>query len=193
MDACRKYGVSSFHHVSTDVAYHRTNGLPVSISRFSNNHGSFLFPEKLIPLMIINALNDKLFPGYGKRECRDWLYVEDHCKAIDMIIRSGMVGEVYNFGGHNEMKNIDIVKLICRKLSKPESMITFVTDRKSHDLRYAIDPTKIHDELGWLPETKFADDIEYTIQWYLDNIDLWKKILSGEYHMKYRSKRNVTV
>lgn len=167
------------------LAYYRTYGLPVSISRCSNNYGPYHFPEKLIPLMITNALNEKSLPVYGKGEnVRDWLYVEDHCKAIDMIIRSGRVGEVYNVGGHNEMKNIDIVKLICRKLGKPESLITFVTDRKGHDLRYAIDPTKIHDELGWLPETKFADGIETTIKWYLDNHNWWEKILSGEYQSR---------
>ena len=143
------------------LAYHRTFGLPVTISRCSNNYGPYHFPEKLIPLMIANCLNDKPLPVYGKGEnVRDWLYVEDHCKAIDLIIRKGRVGEVYNIGGHNEMKNIDIVKLICKALDKPESLITYVTDRKGHDMRYAIDPTKIHNELGWLPETKFADGIQ---------------------------------
>ncbi len=168
------------------MAYNRTYELPVTISRCSNNYGPYHFPEKLIPLMIANALNDKPLPVYGKGEnIRDWLYVEDHCKAIDLIIRHGTVGEVYNIGGHNEMKNIDIVKLICRKLNKPESLITFVTDRKGHDMRYAIDPTKIHRELGWLPETRFADGIEKTIQWYLDNTEWWEKIISGEYRNYY--------
>ena len=130
-------------------AYQRTYGLPATISRCSNNYGPYHFPEKLIPLMIANALNDKPLPVYGKGEnVRDWLYVEDHCSAIDLILRRGTVGEVYNVGGHNEMRNIDIVKLICQKLGKPESLITFVTDRKGHDMRYAIDPTKIHNELG---------------------------------------------
>ena len=168
------------------MAYNRTYELPVTISRCSNNYGPYHFPEKLIPLMIANALNDKPLPVYGKGEnIRDWLYVEDHCKAIDLIIRHATVGEVYNIGGHNEMKNIDIVKLICRKLNKPESLITFVTDRKGHDMRYAIDPTKIHRELGWLPETRFADGIEKTIQWYLDNTEWWENIISGEYRNYY--------
>ncbi len=168
------------------LAYHRTFGLPVTISRCSNNYGPYHFPEKLIPLMIANCLNDKPLPVYGKGEnVRDWLYVEDHCKAIDLIIRKGRVGEVYNIGGHNEMKNIDIVKLICKALDKPESLITYVTDRKGHDMRYAIDPTKIHNELGWLPETKFADGIQKTIRWYLDNRDWWEEIISGEYQNYY--------
>ena len=168
------------------LAYHRTFDLPVTISRCSNNYGPYHFPEKLIPLMIANCLNDKPLPVYGKGEnVRDWLYVEDHCKAIDLIIRKGRVGEVYNIGGHNEMKNIDIVKLICKALDKPESLITYVTDRKGHDMRYAIDPTKIHNELGWLPETKFADGIKKTIQWYLDNRDWWEEIISGEYQNYY--------
>lgn len=168
------------------MAYYRTYGLPVSISRCSNNYGPYHFPEKLIPLMIANALNDKPLPVYGKGEnVRDWLYVEDHCKAIDLIIHKGKVGEVYNIGGHNEMRNIDIVKLICKELGKPESLITFVTDRKGHDMRYAIDPTKIHNELGWLPETKFVDGIKKTIRWYLDNKPWWEEIIKGEYQNYY--------
>lgn len=168
------------------LAYHRTYGLPVSISRCSNNYGPYHFPEKLIPLIIANALNDKPLPVYGKGEnVRDWLYVEDHCKAIDLIIHKGRVGEVYNIGGHNEMKNIDIVKMICKELGKPESLITYVTDRKGHDMRYAIDPAKIHNELGWLPETKFADGIKKTIRWYLDHKDWWETIISGEYQNYY--------
>lgn len=168
------------------LAYHRTYGLPVSISRCSNNYGPYHFPEKLIPLMIINALADKPLPVYGNGEnIRDWLYVEDHCKAIDLIIHNGRVGEVYNIGGHNEMKNIDIVKIIIKELGKDESLIKFVEDRKGHDRRYAIDPTKIHNELGWLPETMFADGIQKTIQWYLDNRDWWSEIISGEYREYY--------
>lgn len=168
------------------LAYHRTYGLPVTISRCSNNYGPYHFPEKLIPLMIINALADKPLPVYGTGEnVRDWLYVEDHCKAIDLVIRKGREGEVYNVGGHNEMRNIDIVKLICQTLGKPESLITYVTDRKGHDLRYAIDPTKIHEELGWLPETKFAEGIQKTIRWYLDNRVWWETIISGEYRQYY--------
>ena len=168
------------------LAYHRTFGLPVTISRCSNNYGPYHFPEKLIPLMIINALHDKPLPVYGEGlNVRDWLYVEDHCKAIDLVIHNGKVGEVYNIGGHNEMKNIDIVKLICKELGKPESLITYVADRKGHDMRYAIDPTKIHNELGWLPETMFADGIKKTIKWYLDNKDWWEPIISGEYQNYY--------
>ena len=169
------------------LAYHRTYGLPVTISRCSNNYGPYHFPEKLIPLMIINALHDKPLPVYGDGlNVRDWLYVEDHCRAIDLIIHKGTVGEVYNVGGHNEMKNIDIVKLICHTLHKPKSLIQYVTDRKGHDRRYAIDPTKIHDELGWLPETKFADGIQKTIQWYLQHEDWWQPIISGEYQQYYQ-------
>ncbi len=157
------------------LSYHRTYGLPVSISRCSNNYGPYHFPEKLIPLMIVNALHDKPLPVYGEGiNVRDWLYVEDHCKAIDLIIHNGRVGEVYNVGGHNEMRNIDIVKLICKELNKPESLITFVEDRKGHDMRYAIDPTKIHRELGWLPEVSFADGIKRTIAWYLENQSWWE-------------------
>lgn len=169
------------------LAYHRTYGLPVTISRCSNNYGPYHFPEKLIPLMIINALHDQPLPVYGDGlNVRDWLYVEDHCRAIDLIIHKGTVGEVYNVGGHNEMKNIDIVKLICKALHKPESLIQYVTDRKGHDRRYAIDPTKIHTELGWLPETKFADGIQKTIQWYLQHEDWWQPIISGEYQQYYQ-------
>lgn len=164
------------------LAYHRTYGLPVTISRCSNNYGPYHFPEKLIPLMITNALNDKPLPVYGDGlNVRDWLYVEDHCKAIDLILQNGRVGEVYNVGGHNEMKNIDIVKLICQELGKPESLIQYVSDRKGHDRRYAIDPAKIHKELSWLPETTFEDGVHRTIQWYLDHRKWWEHILSGEY------------
>ena len=168
-------------------AYHRTFGLPVTISRCSNNYGPYQFPEKLIPLMIANALADKPLPVYGEGlNVRDWLYVEDHCRAIDLILRNGQAGRVYNIGGHNEMRNIDIVRLICRELGKPESLITYVTDRKGHDMRYAIDPARIHGELGWLPETKFADGIKKTIRWYLDHQDWWREIVSGEYQNYYQ-------
>ena len=164
------------------MAYHRTYGLPVTISRCSNNYGPYHFPEKLIPLMIINALNDKSLPVYGEGiNVRDWLYVEDHCRAIDLIIHKGKIGEVYNVGGHNEMRNIDIVKLICKELGKSERLITHVSDRKGHD------PTKIHNELGWLPETKFEDGIRKTIQWYLDNREWWEEIISGEYQNYYEN------
>lgn len=156
------------------LAYHRTYGLPVTISRCSNNYGPYQFPEKLIPLMIGNCLSNKPLPVYGKGlNVRDWLYVEDHCKAIDLIVHKGRVGEVYNIGGHNEMTNIGIVKLILKELNKDESLITYVSDRKGHDRRYAIDPKKIHNELGWLPETKFEDGIIKTIKWYVKNQDWW--------------------
>ena len=169
------------------LAYHRTYSLPVTISRCSNNYGPYQFPEKLIPLMIINALDEKPLPVYGTGEnVRDWLYVEDHCKAIDLIIHKGREGEVYNVGGHNERKNIDIVRLICKALGKSESLITYVADRKGHDMRYAIDPTKIHNELGWLPETKFEDGIQKTIRWYLDNKPWWQEIVSGDYRNYYQ-------
>ena len=158
-------------------AYHRTYGLPVTISRCSNNYGPYQFPEKLIPLMITNALNNKSLPVYGTGlNVRDWLYVEDHCSAIDLIIHKGKVGEVYNVGGWNEMKNIDIVKIICKELGKSESLITYVEDRKGHDLRYAIDPTKIYHELDWQPETKFVDGIKKTIQWYMENREWWGRL-----------------
>ncbi|PKL22018.1 MAG: dTDP-glucose 4,6-dehydratase [Spirochaetae bacterium HGW-Spirochaetae-4] len=164
------------------LAYYRTYGIPVTISRCSNNYGPYQFPEKLIPLMIVNALNDKPLPVYGKGiNIRDWLYVEDHCKAIDLIIHKGRIGEIYNIGGHNEMRNVDIVKLICNELGKSENLIEYVIDRKGHDMRYAIDPQKIHNELGWLPETKFQDGIRKTINWYLENRNWWDSIISGEY------------
>ncbi len=224
MDACRKYGITRYHQVSTDEvygdlpldrpdlfftettplhtsspysaskasadllvqAYHRTFKLPVTISRCSNNYGPYHFPEKLIPLMIINALADKELPVYGKGEnVRDWLYVEDHCSAIDLIIHKGRVGEVYNIGGHNEKTNLEVVKIILKELGKSEDLIRYVTDRPGHDMRYAIDPTKIHNELGWLPETKFEDGIKKTIKWYLDNKEWWQHIINGEYKDYY--------
>lgn len=168
------------------LAYYRTYGLPVTISRCSNNYGSYHFPEKLIPLMIINALHDKALPVYGDgANVRDWLYVEDHCSAIDLIIREGRDGEVYNVGGHNEKSNLDVVKIILKALGKSEDLITFVKDRPGHDRRYAIDPTKIHNELGWLPQTKFEDGIAKTIDWYLANKVWWQEIISGEYQKYY--------
>ena len=167
-------------------AYYRTYKLPVTISRCSNNYGPYHFPEKLIPLMIANALNDKKLSVYGKGEnVRDWLYVEDHCSAIDLIIRKGKIGEVYNIGGHNERTNLEVVKTIIRELGKSEDLIEFVTDRPGHDRRYAIDPTKIHNELGWLPATKFDDGIKKTIEWYLTHKSWWEKIISGEYKDYY--------
>lgn len=168
------------------LAYHRTYGLSVTISRCSNNYGPYHFPEKLIPLMIINALHDKKLPVYGSGEnVRDWLYVEDHCSAIDLIIRKGRVGEVYNIGGHNEKTNLEVVKTILKELGKGEDLITFVKDRPGHDRRYAIDPAKIHCELGWLPQTSFAEGIKKTTKWYLDNEYWWQRIISGEYQNYY--------
>ena len=231
MDACRKYGITRYHQVSTDEvygdlplsrpdlfftettplhtsspysaskasadllvqAYHRTFKLPVTISRCSNNYGPYHFPEKLIPLMIANALADKELPVYGKGEnVRDWLYVQDHCSAIDLIIHKGRVGEVYNIGGHNEKTNLEVVKIILKELGKSEDLIKYVTDRPGHDMLYAIDPSKIHNELGWLPVTKFEDGIKKTIKWYLDNADWWQHIINGEYkdyYEKHYSKK----
>ena len=208
MDACRKYGITRYHQVSTDevygdlpkdrpdlsftektplcpsspysvskaaadqlvMAYRRTYGLPVSISRCSNNYGAYQFPEKLIPLTLVNALSDKPIPVYGDgTDVRDWLYVEDHCRAIDLILHKGREGEIYNVGGRNEMRNIDVVKRICRMIGKPESLISYVEERRGHDARYAVDFGKLQNELGWAPETSFADGIERTIRWYLEN------------------------
>jgi len=167
-------------------AYQRTYQIPATISRCSNNYGAYHFPEKLIPLMIINALNGKKLPVYGTGEnVRDWLYVDDHCSAIDLIVRKGRVGEVYNIGGHNERTNLDVVKTILKILVKGEELIEFITDRKGHDRRYAIDPTKISNELGWTPQTKFDDGIKKTVAWYLDNRAWWEKIISGEYKNYY--------
>ncbi|MEG2522341.1 MAG: dTDP-glucose 4,6-dehydratase [Lachnospiraceae bacterium] len=169
------------------LAYYRTYQLPVSITRCSNNYGPYHFPEKLIPLIISRALEGQSLPVYGKGEnIRDWLYVEDHCSAIDLVMRKGHVGEVYNVGGHNEHSNIDVVKAILKELNKSEDLIVYVTDRPGHDMRYAIDPTKIHEELGWLPVTKFEDGIKLTVEWYLKHKDWWEKILSGEYQNYFK-------
>jgi dTDP-glucose 4,6-dehydratase len=163
-------------------AYHRTYKLPITISRCSNNYGPYHFPEKLIPLVISRAMKDESIPVYGKGEnVRDWLYVEDHCEAIDLIIRKGTIGEVYNIGGHNEKTNLEVVKLILKHLQKTESLITYVTDRAGHDLRYAIDPTKIYKALGWTPKTKFENGIQLTIDWYVKNQAWTQSVLSGEY------------
>ena len=168
------------------TAYHRAYGSAVTISRCSNNYGPFHFPEKLIPLMITNALFDKPLPVYGDgANVRDWLYVEDHCKAIDMIVENGRIGEIYNIGGHNEKTNLEVVTTVLKKLGKPESLIRFVKDRPGHDRRYAIDPTKIKNELGWYPETDFDSGIEKTVRWYLENREWWEKIKSGEYTEYY--------
>ena len=167
-------------------AYYRTYNLPVTISRCSNNYGPYHFPEKLIPLMIINALAEKKLPVYGKGlNIRDWLYVEDHCRAIDLILHKGREGEVYNIGGHNEKANIDVVRIILKEIGKGEELISYVADRKGHDMRYAIDPTKIHTELGWLPETSFADGIKKTVRWYKENRKWWEEIINGDYKDYY--------
>lgn len=168
-------------------AYHRTFKLPITISRCSNNYGPYHFPEKLIPLMISRALKDEKLPVYGKGEnVRDWLHVTDHCIAIDLILRHGKVGEVYNIGGHNERTNLEVVQTILRELNKPESLIQYVTDRAGHDLRYAIDPTKMETELGWKPIYNFDTGIKQTIQWYLDNQSWWQNILSGSYQNYFK-------
>ena len=170
-------------------AYHETFGLPVNITRCSNNYGPYHFPEKLIPLMIINALHDKELPVYGDGlNVRDWLHVEDHCQAIDLVLHKGRNGEVYNVGGNNERTNIDIVKTILKQLGKPESLIKFVKDRPGHDLRYAIDATKLREELGWKPKYTFETGIEQTIKWYLDNQEWWQNIISGEYQEYFKSQ-----
>ena len=232
MDACRKYGITRYHQVSTDevygdlpldrpdlffteetpihtsspyssskagadllvLAYYRTFGLPVTISRCSNNYGPYHFPEKLIPLMIANALNDKPLPVYGEGlNVRDWLYVEDHCKAIDMVANGGKIGEVYNVGGHNERPNIFIVKTIIAQLHDrlqdegiSEELIKHVADRLGHDRRYGIDPTKIKNDLGWYPETPFEKGIVLTIDWYLNHEEWMNHVTSGDYQNYYQ-------
>ena len=169
------------------LAYYRTYGMPVTVSRCSNNYGPYHFPEKLIPLMISRALADESLPVYGKGEnVRDWLHVYDHCAAIDLVLHKGKEGEVYNIGGHNERTNLEVVKTVLRELHKPESLIAYVTDRPGHDMRYAIDPTKIETELGWKPTYNFDTGIKMTIQWYLDNKPWWENIISGEYQNYYK-------
>ncbi|MDD1504948.1 dTDP-glucose 4,6-dehydratase [Lysinibacillus sp. CNPSo 3705] len=168
------------------LAYHETFGLPVNITRCSNNYGPFHFPEKLIPLMIINALNGKKLPVYGDgKNVRDWLHVTDHCSAIDLVLHKGVIGEVYNVGGHNEKTNLEVVKEILKQLDKPESLIQYVEDRLGHDRRYAIDPTKLQQELGWEPKYSFETGLKETVQWYLDNQDWWENIISGDYQNYY--------
>lgn len=167
-------------------AYHETYGMNVNITRCSNNYGPYHFPEKLIPLMITNALEDKPLPVYGDGgNIRDWLHVEDHARAIDLVLRRGKPGEVYNIGGHNEWRNIDIVKFILKELGKSEELIRFVPDRPGHDRRYAIDPTKIRWELGWEPQYTFDKGIRETIRWYLDNREWWERVKSGDYQEYY--------
>lgn len=166
-------------------AYHRTFGLNTTITRCSNNYGPYQFPEKLIPLMINNARHNKSLPVYGEGlNVRDWLHVYDHCSGIDLVMRNGKNGEVYNIGGHNERKNIEVVKTILKELGKDESLITYVTDRKGHDLRYAIDPSKIESELGWKPKYNFESGIKETIKWYMDNQVWMDDVTSGDY-LKY--------
>ncbi|MBM7609074.1 dTDP-glucose 4,6-dehydratase [Lysinibacillus composti] len=170
-------------------AYHETYGLPVNITRCSNNYGPFHFPEKLIPLMIINALNDKPLPVYGDGlNIRDWLHVEDHCRAIDLVLHKGRNGEVYNVGGHNEKANIEVVKEILKQLEKPVSLIKYVEDRLGHDRRYAIDPTKLQTELGWEPKYNFETGLNDTINWYLENPSWWENIISGDYQQYYEQQ-----
>lgn len=228
LDACRKYGITRYHQVSTDEvygdlpldrpdlffteetplhtsspyssskagadllvqAYARTYGIPVSISRCSNNYGAFQFPEKLIPLMIIRALRGEKLPVYGDGlNVRDWLHVDDHCAAIDAIVRRGDAGEIYNVGGHNERSNIDVVRTILHLLGKGEELISYVEDRKGHDRRYAIDPAKIGRDLGWQPETSFEDGIRSTIRWYEEHQEWWEDIVSGSYRLRNKAAR----
>jgi dTDP-glucose 4,6-dehydratase len=171
------------------LAYEHTFGFPGVVTRCSNNYGPYQFPEKLIPLLIANAVNDKPIPVYGDgSNVRDWLYVEDHCSALDVVLHKGTVGGVYNIGGHNEWKNIDIVKLVLKEIGKPESLITYVKDRPGHDKRYAIDAAKIKDELGWVPAYQFENGIKKTIQWYLQNKQWWERIISGDYKKYYEAQ-----
>ncbi len=164
------------------LSYYRTFGLPVTISRCSNNYGAYQFPEKMIPLMLTRAFYDQTLPVYGTGEnVRDWLHVYDHCSAIDLILQKGRLGEVYNIGGHNEKTNLEVVRVILKAMDKPESLIRFVADRKGHDLRYAIDPKKIETELGWKPKYTFETGIRQTIEWYLEHREWWQHILDGEY------------
>jgi dTDP-glucose 4,6-dehydratase len=168
-------------------AYHHTYGMPVMITRCSNNYGPYQFPEKLIPLMIANALEDKQLPVYGDgKNVRDWLYVEDHCRALDVVLRKGRGGEVYNIGGNNEMENIAIVKLLLQKLNKPESLVKYVDDRPGHDRRYAIDASHIKSRLDWEPAHVFADGLQQTIDWYLENRTWWETVRSGAYRDYYQ-------
>jgi len=175
------------------LAYFRTYNLPITISRCSNNYGPYQFPEKLIPLILLKTLKNEQLPIYGNGEnVRDWLYVEDHCSAIDLIIHHGKVGEIYNIGGHNERTNLEVVKIILKELNKPEILISYVTDRPGHDRRYAIDPSKIVNELGWKPSRPFEEGIKQTITWYLTHTDWTNSIISGEYlkWMKKQYKNN---
>lgn len=186
LDPSSPYSASKAAADLVTLAYHRTFGLDVVVTRCSNNYGPYQFPEKLIPLMIINALEDKPLPVYGDgRQVRDWLHVEDHAAAIDAVLEKGRAGQIYNIGGNNEQYNIDIVKMILERLGKPESLIRHVTDRPGHDRRYAIDATKILRELGWAPKHRFPDALHQTIAWYLENREWWERIRSGAYRDYY--------
>lgn len=170
-------------------AYHHTFGLPINITRCSNNYGPYQFPEKLIPLMIVNALEDQPLPVYGDGlHVRDWLYVEDHCEAIDLVVHRGKDGEVYNIGGNNERTNLEVVRTVLATLGKPESLIRFVPDRPGHDRRYGIDASKIRRKLGWVPRHSFEQGMEATIRWYVDNREWWQRIRSGAYREYYRKQ-----
>jgi len=171
------------------LAFYHTYGMPIVLTRCSNNYGPFQFPEKLIPLMIINSLNDKKLPVYGDgMNVRDWIYVIDHNRAIDLVFEKGRTGEVYNIGASNEMPNIKIIQLILQHLKKSDSLIEYVKDRLGHDRRYAIDSTKIQTELGWKPKFTFEEAIQFTIDWYLQNEQWWKRIISGDY-LKYYERQ----
>ena len=168
------------------LAYHRTFGLPVTITRCSNNYGPYQFPEKLIPVVISKALKNELIPVYGKGEnVRDWIHVFDHNVGVDLVVRNGKIGEVYNLGGHSERTNLEIVKIILKQMNKPETLITYVSDRPGHDLRYAIDSTKLQRELGWEPSLQFEEGIEKTVRWYLDNQEWLDNVTSGDYQKYY--------
>jgi len=183
------YSVSKASADMMALAFHHTFGVPVVITRCSNNYGPYQFPEKLIPLMIINSINGKKLPVYGDgMNVRDWIYVIDHNRAVEKVFEKGQVGEVYNVGASTELPNIEIVKMILKELGKSENMIEFVKDRPGHDRRYAIDSSKIENDLGWQPKFKFEDAISQTIKWYLDNKKWWSRIISGEYQNYYNSQ-----
>jgi len=171
------------------LAFHHTFGLDVVVTRCSNNYGSYQFPEKLIPLMVVNALHDEPLPVYGDGgNVRDWLHVEDHCRALVAVLERGRGGEIYNIGGGAEQRNLDLVKMLLTALRKPESLIRFVEDRPGHDRRYAIDPTKIRSELGWKPERTFRQGLEATVRWYVDHPDWWNHVKSGAYRQYYETQ-----
>jgi len=187
LDPSSPYSASKAGADLLALAYHRTYGLPVVVTRCSNNYGPYQFPEKLIPLMVTNALEDKPLPVYGDGgNVRDWLHVEDHCRALEMVLFQGRPGEVYNVGGHGEKTNLEVVRLLLKHLGKPDSLVSFVKDRPGHDRRYAIDPGKITAELGWRPRYTFEEGLRRTVDWYLDHRRWWERIKSGEYTAYYR-------